>query len=164
MLELSSPLPPEECLRRLRAASDPWWKIFGSKPAIGSVLGGLFWGCRRISYRNSWQTVAYARVRAATDGSHIIVRFGLDPFVFVLTVIWFGVACLAAAGLCLHGVIRLSSDAASVGNWMIVLAPLAFLGLAFGQLAFCRWLARNEKAFLTEFLMGTMSASKVRER
>jgi hypothetical protein len=164
MLELSSPLSPEECLRRLRAASDPQWKLFGAKPVLGGVHGGMFWGRRRISYGNSLQTVAFARVRASTAGSRIGVHFGLDPFACVLASVWFGFVLLGAVGWMISNLPRLSANGRAVGNWTPLIGSIALLGLAAGLLAFGRWLARDEKAFLTAFLIETTSASQVRQR
>ena len=70
-VELMLPLPPDECVARLRIAVDPGGVFFGfgSKPVIGRVFRR--WVClrKRIGYRNSFQTFLIGRVEPHGEGS-----------------------------------------------------------------------------------------------
>jgi hypothetical protein len=158
-VELQSPLPPAQCLDRLKQDTDSYWKLFGDKPVIGRVHGSKFSGYKRINYRNSFRTQVRAVIEANGNGCHIILRFGVHPFVLVFMAFW--LTCVLGIGAPLgwnayiHGV-------ASKENLMSAAIPL-FMGV-FGVClyVFGRWLARNEQAFLLEFMMTSLAAKMAR--
>ena len=159
MLELLSPLTPSECLGRLRAVVDPQWKLFGSKPVLGSVTASRFWGCRRIYYGNSYRTFIFARFLTEPSGSKINIRFGISPFVFLFMCVWFGLGFLVGLGMLYSAISSYSHGNAPPYTWVFLVFPWAILGAGYGMLRFGRWLARNEKAFLLDFLRKELSAT-----
>lgn len=111
-IALSSPLPPDEVDRRLRAvtrAPAPLSGLFngnfrrlaGSATFVGSIDGNGFAMRRDIRYRNSFLPRISGSVHAATDGARIELRFVPHPLVFAFMVTWLGIAVTALIGLIL---------------------------------------------------------------
>lgn len=159
MLELSSPYTPSECIKLLRAAADPEWKLFGSKPVLGSVWGNRFWGYWRIFYGNSFRTFVFARFYPSGAGSRVAVRFGMSLFVRVFLGIWFGgLALIGGAAMIAVGLAYVRGDARP-GSWIFIIVPSGMGAAGFALVRFGRWLGRNEQGRLTQFLRDTISAN-----
>ena len=107
MLELISPLSAEEGLARLKAASDPQWKLFGSKPVLGDVIGRWFFGYKRIKYGNSFRTFIFLHAHPQSNGCLIKVRFGISPFVLVFMVFWWTGIVLIGGAMLTYGLLAL---------------------------------------------------------
>jgi hypothetical protein len=93
-LELHSPLRRDECVRRLKSAIDPWWKIFGGGEAIGGVSNTRFRARQRIWYGNSFQTVLHAKLEDSGGGTRIFCTYGMGIAVRCFTVFWLAAAIL----------------------------------------------------------------------
>src|SRR5688572_9015178 len=70
-IELESPLPPEECVVRLREAidGDGMLSLLGSKPVLGRVRGRSVRLTKRIGYRNSCQAILTGRFEPYGTGT-----------------------------------------------------------------------------------------------
>jgi hypothetical protein len=148
-LDLISPLPRDECVRRLQAAIGPDWIFMGSlftaKPCIGSVSETTLRLRVRIRYRNSFQTHLYATLADADGHTQLHCRFGTHPSVIVFMSIWFGFVVLAAIAMAIK-----ASAAAFVPLGLFVFGAILVL--------VCRAVARDEQDQLIEFLETTIDA------
>jgi hypothetical protein len=156
-VELVSPLPPDECVARLRLAIDPGGLFlgFGSRPVIGRVFGR--WVClrKRIGYSNGFQTFITGAFEPRGGGSVFRGKAGLHPLVIVFMAVWY-------AGLVLPGVMfcRTHAQSGLLGNAPLALVPLCIIGpLGAIGLRFSRYLARGEQRFLIAFMAGVLEAS-----
>jgi hypothetical protein len=158
MLELHSPLPPAECLTRLKAASDPQWKLFGSRPVLGDVWRGRFFGYKRIVYGNAFHTFVFVRpLPAARGGSWVEVRFGISPFARVFMALWWAGVGLICTLMLLYAIAAYTTGTARWSDLIFLLSPPVFIGGAFGMVRFLRWLGREEPAFLERFVRETLA-------
>ena len=162
MLELVSPLPPHECLKRLKAEVDPQWKLLGSRPVLGTVSGSQFTGYKRIPYRNSFRTFIFARFHQAGAGSRIVIRFGMSPFVTAFMALWFGMLALVGGGMFLGATSAYLRGGAPPETWAFLVSPLIMAAFGIGLVRFGRWLGRNERSFLAEFLRTKLQAAEAR--
>ena len=102
-LTLSTPKPPEDVLRILRAntsARPPslWFPSDIRESFHGTITGNTFRIQRNIHDRNPFLPVIRGRVDPTESGSEIHLEMSLHPFVMVFLAIWFafvGRACLA---------------------------------------------------------------------
>lgn len=156
---LKSSLSPRECLQRLAEAIDPdpflnFRKISRSKPVVGTVTEKHWTLCKRVQGRNSFQTELTASVRAAGDGSVIVCRFGMNPVVFVFSIMW--LAGAVTIGGMMFAVSLFRPDPLSPDNiWGLVAPPIMILfGLfvvGIGQM-----ISQGDEKFLLRFVKQTV--------
>jgi hypothetical protein len=145
---LMSPLPPEECGARLREATDcSWLRWFGSKPVFGRVSGLSVPLCKRIGYRNSFQTYLTGTLEPHGEGSAFRGTFGKHPLVVAFLVVWFSALVIGGSFFVIAG-----PEGKAVG---LVIFPLM---LAFGVMLvkFGQYLARDEEQFLAAFVAAVL--------
>src|SRR3989442_6065185 len=132
---LESPFPPEECQRRLAAATEP--DTIGSNVRFGEGVlvqlyeGGFRLRLRRALVRNSFSRLLYGHYQATSKGSAIEVWPRLHPFVFVFMILWFGgIALWTGIVLALMIAERVSGQRILVSSsWPgILMAPALGLG------------------------------------
>lgn len=154
---VTSKLDPAEVLRRLQAAVDSEWTFGGGKDVVGHVGDGGFRLRLRIGYRNSFQTHMFGAVRAEGRGTRIVARTGMHPFAAVFMTVWISMVGLAAV-MVVAGSIETRPAEAEQG--LIVLVPVGMLALGIALVGIGRWVARNERARLIEFLERTVDAKR----
>jgi hypothetical protein len=163
---LRSSCSPEECYKRLKASVDTsFFMRDTSKKVIGAVSRSSFWFRKRISYRNSFQTVLKASLKQAVNGTELTVTTGLYPTTKWFMIFWLGIVVLVA-------VFQLSLTVASffikeapkdIGSIIGKLIPVALAIAGFAILKFGRYLARNESDFLKAFLIDLLEAQEVNQ-
>jgi hypothetical protein len=159
-IDLVSPLPRGECVRRLRENVGSYWGIGSGHRVIGEVGGDNIRLRKRIYYRNSFQPTLRGRLSDTPDGgTRIRCEFAELPMlpvliaVAVLIVLIAGmtVSLLAKSGVQLHNVPTAA-----------IVAPLLslpfFAALGFGVVYIGRRFARDEPRFLVDFLAKTLEA------
>jgi hypothetical protein len=155
-VELLSPLPYDECMRRIREEVDRW--PFGARPMVGSLREGRIRVRQRIGYRNSFQTALTATFTAEGRNTRIRCRFGMHPFVTIFMiywlsmVAWFGLHALSTTGV---APINPAQNGAAA---IFALMPLLMFCFGLGLMGFGRYLARDEQAFLTDLLITKLDA------
>ena len=95
------------------------------------------------------------------DGSETSVRckFGMRPFVVGFMTFWFGgVVLLSSAGLIMS---LTSSTPHGSNSWADAIIPIGMIAFGAGLVGFGRYLARDENAFLTQFVCDTIEARVV---
>jgi hypothetical protein len=159
-VDLASPLQREECVRRLSEQVEQGWGFSSARPVIGRVDDSSFRLCKRIDYRNSFQTLLRGTFVEESRRTVLLCRFGPHPTVRVFMIVWLtftglmAIASVAGTMAALrHGWLWNSGD-----QWMpIVMPPLMFcFGIAL--FIFGRFIARNEQDFLVRFLAETLDA------
>jgi hypothetical protein len=153
-VKLVSPLTPDECVARLRAATDrdgllSW---FGSRPVVGRVSEGSVRLRKRIGYRNSFQTILTGSLEGCGGATLFHGRPGMSPLVTGFMAVWLGLTLL------IGGVFVAALIAGRVGLLGTVIPPL-MLAFGAGLVWFGRWLARGEEAFLVAFVAQVIGAS-----
>ncbi len=153
---LASPFSSEECLRRIRAATDVEGR-FGSGEVIGWVGKTSATIRKRIPYRNSFQTSMRIEFEAgAAQGTLLVCRSGMAYFTRIFSGIWFCFLVLIAAAMTLMTVAGLmhfeTNPAVAVG------APWLMVALGVGLVTLGRRMARGEREFLLHFLAETIEA------
>src|SRR5512135_1238752 len=92
-LILESPFPPQECQRRLEAATVPDTlrsHLRGGEAVLAHFFeGGFRLRLRRAYIRNSFSRLLYGLYHSSAKGSAIHVRRGLHPLVLAFTILWF---------------------------------------------------------------------------
>ena len=106
---------------------------------------------------NSFVPFLYGRLEATNEGSRIVGRFRMHPYVRVFMSVWFGglvamsvfVPVLALAGRFNNG----------RPPFIAMVAPLMFILFGVGLLAFGRWIARGQVSRLLQFLREDLEAT-----
>jgi hypothetical protein len=157
-LDLISPLPRDECVRRLQVATDRWWALFGSRPLVGHVGESFLRVRKRIGYGNSFQCRLSATLEDEGSRTRLRCRLGMHPSVTLFMAFWFcGVVLIGAEVLVSTAAALLRGDA-SAQAWMGIIGPFGMLAFGVALVAFGRFLARNEREFLLNFLRATIDA------
>ena len=73
--------------------------------------------------------------------------------------VWFAGVMLIGGGAVIYAAFAYLGGNAPPETWVFIVGPLTIAGFGLGLVRFCRWLGRNEKAFLTEFLQRVLDAS-----
>ncbi len=167
-LELYSPLPPDECAKRLSEAIDSersalfsFLSLFGSHPVAGHVDVSSLKLRKRIRHNNSFQSYLTATMRPEGSGTVISGDFAMHPFVWVFLAIWFTGVTLIGGAVFIVTVGAYISGSPLRGDkaWMGVVSPLVVIGFGLALVRFGRFLARNEVRFIKDFLMQALNAS-----
>jgi hypothetical protein len=149
--ELILPCSIEEFCRRLTAKMDR--SFFGTRPVIGRIRGTLLTARKRIWYRNSFQTYLSAELSSHANQTLVRYSFSIHPFVRVFAAAWFvGVALFGGAILVRSLSLLMWAPARASGSMVGVGVPILMLLFGAGCVAFGRWLARDEEAFLLTFV------------
>jgi len=148
-VEVVTKLDRAEFLRRLQAGVDSEWTFGGGKSVVGKVDDDGFRLRLRIEYRNSFQTFMFGAVQADGRGARIVARTGMHPFAAVFMTLWLSVIALASA----TGVAGLAqAEPGETAPWFVILVPVGMLAFGIALVGIGRWIARNERARLVEFL------------
>ncbi|MPZ59287.1 MAG: hypothetical protein GEU91_22960 [Rhizobiales bacterium] len=154
--DLISPLPRDECVRRLGKETGSKWGIFHRAPVTGYVKKTSLLLRKNICYRNHFQLCLLGQFHEENGRTRLRCRFGWEPFTTAsMIVVWSGLVLAAIA----------TFVAWLVGHELIPDSPVPL----FGVLLFCfgfsfvpmiigRWLAYNEPKFLIAFLRRTIDA------
>ena len=153
---LLSPHARDDCLARLGSAasvSPAAVSQTGSYPVVARQVGQAFRIRKRISYRNSFQTIVSVTLCADGFQTRVRCRSGIDPFVVALTTGWFGI--LAA--------VEIAVGASSLGSGGVpdsfVVAPLGIMAAGAGIIGWGRWMAEDEFEFVAGFLRSRLQAT-----
>jgi len=143
------PCSMEQACRRLAAMLDT--SLFGPRPVIGRIRGTRLTARKRIGYRNSFQT--YLSAELIDRGNETLCRcsFSMHPFVVAFLTVWFAIVALAGGAVSIQSLIRHISDPSRLPVSGLLVPVGMILGGA-ALLAFGRWLARDEEAFLMDFV------------
>jgi hypothetical protein len=154
---VTSKLDRAEVLRRLTAAVDSEWTFGGGKGVVGRVDEHGFRMRMRIGYRNSFQTFMFGTTTAEGRGTRIVARTGMHPFAAVFMTVWLSVVALAAT----IGVsAAIGAEAGDPVQALLLLVPLGMFGFGIALVGIGRWIARNERARLIEFLERTVDGKR----
>lgn len=154
---VTSKLDPAEALRRLQAAVDSEWTFGGGKEVVGRVGDDGFRLRLRIGYRNSFQTYMFGAVQAEGRGARIVARTGMHPAAAVFITLWLSVVGLGAA-IGVAGLLQAQPDEAVQG--LIILVPVGMFAFGIALVGIGRWIARNERARLIDFLERSVEAKR----
>jgi hypothetical protein len=147
-----SPLPRDECLRRLQEQVDPDGSAFGKKPVIGRVGDRSLRLRRRIKGKNPFQTFLFAGVAAAGSQTRFDCRFGMHAAVIAFTAIFGILLAMGAMVLSERGSLWSGSAPFPAGiPFGAFLLGMSVIGI--GVVAMGRFASRGDVAFLTEFLL-----------
>lgn len=155
-LAVITPLPREDCLRRLQEQIDPEGSVFGKRPVIGRVRDRSLRLRKRIAGRNSFQTFLYAGLVSVGSHTRFDCRFGMHPAVIAFMAFWFGVLLFGAGGVAAELVGRADADGNAIRTPLAVFGPLAMIVLGLVVVAIGRYGSKGDVAFLTEFLLGAV--------
>jgi len=160
VIDLVSPLRPDECVRRLRDHVDDGFGFSGMRPVMGKVGETSFILRQRTGYRNSFATTLRGTFVEEGRRTRLHCRLGVHPFVRVFMLLWLaGVA----AGACVLGfrvVAPLVNGAPSRAALSIanILAPLLMLGFGIALAKVGRHAARDQQEYLIDFLARRLDA------
>jgi hypothetical protein len=151
VIELVTPMPLEECARRLREA-------LASGPVRGRFDGTRLIITKTISYRNSFQTRLVADLVEENRQTRIRCRFGMHPFVIVFMMMWLLILFLAGGGAAFVSIFVFLTGSPSDDSWASGLIPGIMMMVGLGLLAVGRLIAGGEKEFLITFVRNTIKA------
>jgi hypothetical protein len=183
-----APFTRDECLRRLRASVEPekinWTVVINgvqvarNRPIIGGkrVLGKI--GGKAIRLRkwlssqagsnsfsagsNAFQTYLFGQLIDDGGQTRLRCRFAIHPIVFVIVLLWFGGVLFAALLPLWTGqrsvTVNVPTGSYIVDGWGVFVFPLLLAACGTALVVAGRYLARDEKAFLIDFLRQTLDA------
>lgn len=146
-LEIVLPCSIEQACRRLAAKLDT--SLFGPRPVVGRLRGTRLTARKRIGYRNSFQTYLSADLIDLGNETLCRCRFSMHPLVIAFATVWFAIVVLAGGAVSIEALIRLGADRVPISG---LLVPVEMILGGAALLAFGRWLARDEAAFLIDFI------------
>ena len=160
MNQLESDLTVDECVRNLSAGIDPWWKIFGGKPVVGSVSSRGLLARKRLPFfvHNSFQPHISARFEADGDGTRITCRFVLHPFVLAFLAIWFAFLALLGVPMVIASAAALLSSNPPENTWIGVLVPCGMLVFGVALVGGGWLMSSSDKRFLLNFVQKRVQA------
>jgi len=164
-MELFSPYPPEECIRRISEGMQIIENMLlrsrrmGDKPVIGTVNGFTVRLRKRIHYRNSFQTMLVAVFSPHGSGSRISCELGMHTFVRVFMIVWLTAAVGIGGPIAFAALKAWISTGAGPKQPVDILMPVGMPIFGIVLLLFGQHLARDENAFLLQFLEETVQAS-----
>ncbi len=156
-LAFTSPLPPEECARRLAQVAqrpDSPSPLRPAAPGIyGTLAGPQFTLWYRPAYRNSWGTLFRGRLEASGSGTLIRGSFGAHPAVAVFMALWLGFALFLALVAAVIGAGR------GGASWLLLVIPALMLGFGAALFGGFLWLGRQQQPQIIEFIQITLKAA-----
>lgn len=153
-VELTSPLPPDECAARIRDRIDAGGgrPLFAGRPVVGSVTGRSARLRRRLEYLNSFQTALEGSFDPQGGGSVSRGEMRFAPAAAVR------LGCFLAAGTVFAVVAFPFALIAALSDKMP--APLLLVFAAIPGVPWVAYrLARADKAYLTEFVAAAVDAN-----
>lgn len=156
-LELLSALPLNECMRRLRLNMPSlfsFWLPWHNPPLTGWCGRNWIWGSKRNWSRNAFQTRLFAVLSEDGEGTHIRCCFGLS-------LIAKGIIIVTLAALGSGILVEFARDGAIQGETALIAAMS--ITIAYGIFRIGRFRARNERAYLLDFLEKTLEARPMNE-
>ena len=160
-INLASSLSRDEIRRKLRDSIDSEWIVFGGLSAFRGCVGDDTFRLRkRIWYNNSFQTHLRGHLLLDSRGTLIRCRAGMHPAVIAFLAVWFdGIALFATISLVsLLGHFAVGWPIRVTDTFGLLAGSIAMIALGIGLVRFGRWLARDEKRQLIEFLERCVSA------
>ncbi len=151
ILDLMSPLPREECVRRLRSKVGTAWD---GATVIGSVGENSFRLRKRIFYRNSFQASLSGKLIDDNGETRLHCRVGLHPFVIAFLAVWIGFVLIG----CMAMIVPLATGAIPANRWPQAAIPFLMLAGGVALLKVGQYLSRDEAEFLVDFLRKTLEA------
>ena len=154
----------EECHELLKESVDTSpFPYFSSKQVAGRVSEKFISIRKKIRYRNSFQTVMLASLKAGVKGTEITATIGLHPFVKPFMFMWFGGVIVIGGIILVISLLSLITGKPASGMGVLgVLIPLAIAIGGTGLLKFGIYLARGEAEFLKAFLIDLLDADEIK--
>jgi hypothetical protein len=148
---LISPLPREECVRRLGMKTGTAWD---GSAVIGSIGETSFRLRKRIFYRNSFQASFSGKLIDDQQGTLLHCRVGLHPFVTAFLTVWIGIVLIR----CIWMIVSLASGAIPANRWPQAVIPFLMLAGGVALLKVGQFFSRDEADLLVDFLRRTLDA------
>jgi len=160
-IALRTDLGVEECLRRLREASDiREWTIFsfsgykGSKPVLSKFNGNEFKLWKRRYYRNSFAPFFFGNLSREERGTRVEGRFGMDPYVKGFMIVWLSLAVVFSSPIFFSTLAHpIHGD-----DWTGILIPAGLVCFGILLPKFGQLIGKREERYLREFLETTLAA------
>jgi hypothetical protein len=155
-IALRTDLSVEECLRRLREASDLGERTMfsfsgykGSKRVLSKFKGNEFKLWKRRYYRNSFAPFFFGTLSPEERGTHLEGRFGMDPLAKIFVFAWVSLLVL--------GSLREWREALA-GQWhdALVIIGMMLFGVLLPQTG--KLIGRGEEKYLRQFVETTLAA------
>lgn len=146
--ELTTALPLDKCLARLRESTDAPSKMFGAKPVIASISGASAKLRKRLTYRTSFQPILSVAFSEKNGKTHLQCCSGFHWGIMVALALWCGsvvVDLVTAIG----GAHPHAADIVFPAFMLFFVAMLAIVGLRKG---------RSDTHFMIDFLCQTLDA------
>jgi hypothetical protein len=155
---LSTSLSPEECARRLTPIVDHPWDLFGSNPVVGDANKTEINLRKRISGRNSFQTLLKASLEPDGDGTRLHCDIAKPFFSSVFMACWLGFVGIAWVITLIATFAGANEPASGIAG--IVLLPV-FAGFGYTLVLIGQGMARGEDEFLIDFLCRELGARRL---
>ena len=155
-VDLISPLSVEECVQRLRFKTAEGW----SGSVVGSVGETSFRLRKRIGYRNSFQISLYGKIIAENGETRLHCRAGLHPFVRAFLLFWFGGVSIGCGAMVIRTIdlLRHAQGALPANGWQALAVPFGMLGFGVVLVGSGKYLARDERDFLIDYVRRAVDA------
>ena len=170
-IELYSPVPPDECVSRIRSAMDVEPTLLnpfegGAKPVIGRIEGPALRLSKRGEGTGPFHCLT-ATLRSEGSGTMITGKFAMRPFVRVLMAIWFGGLILVGCFMLIGTIVTLFFDPTFLpatnshdSPWIFVVVPLLLFAVLYVMARLRRSFARRDARLLSDFLVQVLNANE----
>jgi hypothetical protein len=163
---LRSDFDVEECLRRLREATDPpKWEFFfpfgygGSKPHFGKFRKNQVKIWRRREARNDFAPCFQGKISPEGSGARLVGRFGMDRSVRLAMAFSLTFA-VAVALVTLPSLVEHLSHARQGDLSVFDFIPLGLVISGILIMRYGRQIGKKDESFLLEFLQTTLQARR----
>ena len=158
---LRSAIPPDECIRRIEASTDPGSRsVFslsgykGSKPLLVKFDGNQFKLWKRRYYRNDFAPYFFGTFSPDNKGTRLEGQFDMNRWVKIFMRIWIAFAVVFTIPIFFATLTQ-----STRGNaWVGVIVPIGLVIFGIFLPKFGRWMGRGEEKFMREFLQTTLGA------
>ncbi len=150
--EFKSAFGLQESVERLRAATErSVWSALAQPAAVGPVKETKVRLQRVIPMvHNSFKPDFFGRFEVRPDGVYLSGRFTMPPFVKIFMTFWLGTAIL-------FGIVAAIGVQAQHGSLLAPFVCFGMAGFGIGLIAFAKWLARNDPAWLSAVICSALA-------
>ena len=163
-LELYSPLPPGECVKRLSDAIDDdrefgtLFGYLGSKELVGRVVGDSLRVRKRIHNRNSFRPRFTATIGQHEDGALIRGEFSTSFLERFCYSVWMGMVGSACIALLIGALVGLCRGDFVFDPWGLLPFGMLLFGYLLARL--CWFCVRKHPNFIVNFLCDLLDAKE----
>jgi hypothetical protein len=152
-------LPRAECVKRLRDSTQREWNVFGKGYIVGRIGEESTILYVRRGYQNAFRTILAVTLSDTFEQTRLRCQSRFMHGTTIFMSIWFGGVIVLGGALTVTLLVK-AATTQNLAELPAAFVPVLMLALGIGFVWFGRFLARNEKSLLIEFLEVTLEAQR----